>query len=162
MCWSCTKQTSSSSHQKLTCSCHYCTAKLLTWHLTIITHSLTDSSARETTTSILYIFFTENTSEMLANMSATATLEEFYLAIAIATLMKIIRDPNLSQHHTMVVQAITFIFKSVGIKCVPYIQQVIPAYLNVIRTADTNFREVRMVVMEITLIFIQLGSHACK
>ncbi|XP_071144772.1 serine/threonine-protein kinase mTOR-like isoform X1 [Mytilus edulis] len=83
----------------------------------------------------------ENTSEMLANMSATSTLEEFYLAIAIATLMKIIRDPNLSQHHTMVVQAITFIFKSVGIKCVPYIQQVIPAYLNVIRTADTNFRE---------------------
>ncbi|KAL5013846.1 hypothetical protein ScPMuIL_008116 [Solemya velum] len=83
----------------------------------------------------------ENTSEMLANMSASATLEEFYLAIAIATLMKIIRDPTLSQHHTMVVQAITFIFKSLGIKCVPYIQQIIPAYLTVIRTADPNFRE---------------------
>ncbi|XP_048250308.1 serine/threonine-protein kinase mTOR-like isoform X1 [Haliotis rufescens] len=82
-----------------------------------------------------------NTSEMLANMSATTTLEEFYPAIAIATLMKIIRDPSLSQHHTMVVQAITFIFKSLGIKCVPYIQQVIPAYLTVIRSADPNFRE---------------------
>lgn len=87
-------------------------------------------------------FLSENTSEMLANMSASATLEEFYLAIAIATLMKIIRDPTLSQHHTMVVQAITFIFKSLGIKCVPYIQQIIPAYLTVIRTADPNFREV--------------------
>ncbi|XP_041377661.1 serine/threonine-protein kinase mTOR-like isoform X2 [Gigantopelta aegis] len=82
-----------------------------------------------------------NSSEMLANMSSTSTIEEFYPAIAIATLMKIIRDPSLSQHHTMVVQAITFIFKSLGIKCVPYIQQVIPAYLTVIRSADPNFRE---------------------
>ncbi|KAL3862460.1 hypothetical protein ACJMK2_008424 [Sinanodonta woodiana] len=83
----------------------------------------------------------ENTSEMLANMSASATLEEFYPAIAVATLMRIIRDPTLSQHHTMVVQAITFIFKSLGMKCVSYIQQVIPAYLTVVRTADPNFRE---------------------
>lgn len=86
---------------------------------------------------------TENTSEMLANMTASTTLEEIYPAIAIATLMRIIRDPSLSQHHTMVVQAITFIFKSLGIKCVPYIQQVIPAYLAVIRSADQTFREVR-------------------
>ena len=82
-----------------------------------------------------------NTSEMLVNMS-TSSLEEFYPAVAIMTLMRIIRDPSLSQHHTMVVQAITFIFKSLGIKCVPYIQQVMPAYLNVIRTSDATFREV--------------------
>lgn len=86
--------------------------------------------------------YPENTSEMLANMTASTTLEEIYPAIAIATLMRIIRDPSLSQHHTMVVQAITFIFKSLGIKCVPYIQQVIPAYLAVIRSADQTFREV--------------------
>ena len=84
----------------------------------------------------------ENTNEMLANMSASTTLEEFYPAIAIATLMRIIRDPTLWKHHTMVVQAITFIFKSLGIKCVPFIQQVIPAYLSVIRGTDPNFREV--------------------
>ncbi|RZF43401.1 hypothetical protein LSTR_LSTR001662 [Laodelphax striatellus] len=80
------------------------------------------------------------TSEMLVNMS-TSTLEEYYPAVAIGTLMKIIRDPTLSQHHTMVVQAVTFIFKSLGIKCVPYIPQVMPSFLNVIRTADINFRE---------------------
>ncbi|XP_054269929.1 serine/threonine-protein kinase mTOR-like [Macrosteles quadrilineatus] len=80
------------------------------------------------------------TSEMLVNMSSS-TLEEYYPAIAIAMLMRIIRDPTLSQHHTMVVQAITFIFKSLGIKCVPYISQVMPSFLNVIRTADVNFRE---------------------
>lgn len=43
------------------------------------------------------------TSEMLVNMSSS-TLEEYYPAVAIATLMRIIRDPTLSQHHTMVVQ----------------------------------------------------------
>ena len=95
---------------------------------------------------LVYVFsycdIPENTSEMLANMSASTTLEEFYPAIAIATLMRIIRDPTLSKHHTMVVQAITFIFKSLGIKCVPFIQQVIPAYLTVIRGTEPNFREV--------------------
>lgn len=64
-----------------------------------------------------------NSSEMLVSMSSH-TLEEYYLAMAIATLMKIIRDPALAQHHTMVVQAVTFTFKSLGIKCVPYISQV--------------------------------------
>lgn len=81
-----------------------------------------------------------STSEMLVNMSSS-TLEEYYPAIAIATLMRIIRDPTLSQHHTMVVQAVTFIFKSLGIKCVPYISQVMPSFLNVVRAADVNFRE---------------------
>lgn len=35
----------------------------------------------------------------------------------------------------------TFIFKSLGIKCVPYISHVMPSFLNVVRTADVNFRE---------------------
>jgi hypothetical protein len=38
---------------------------------------------------------------------SSSTLEEYYPAIAIATLMRIIRDPTLSQHHTMVVQVIS-------------------------------------------------------
>lgn len=74
-----------------------------------------------------------NSSEMLVNMSSN-TLEEYYLAIAISTLMRIIKDPNLAQHHTMVVQAVTFIFKSLGIKCVPYISQVLPSLLYVVKT----------------------------
>ncbi|XP_066259712.1 serine/threonine-protein kinase mTor [Euwallacea similis] len=79
-------------------------------------------------------------SEMLVNMSSS-TLEEYYLAMAIATLLKIIRDPALSQYHTIVVQAVTFTFKSLGIKCVPYIAQVLPSLLNVVRSADVNARE---------------------
>ncbi|XP_059477089.1 serine/threonine-protein kinase mTOR [Neocloeon triangulifer] len=95
--------------------------------------SITDQSEAESSQDL-------STSEMLVNMSS-ATLEEYYPAIAISTLMRIIRDPTLAQHHTMVVQAVTFIFKSLGIKCVPYIAQVMPSLLHVVRVAEANFRE---------------------
>jgi FKBP12-rapamycin complex-associated protein len=45
---------------------------------------------------------------------SSSTLEEYYPAIAIATLMRIIRDPTLSQHHTMVVQVISVDIGFVG------------------------------------------------
>jgi FKBP12-rapamycin complex-associated protein len=80
-----------------------------------------------------------STSEMLINMGNQ--LDEYYPAVAISTLMKIFKDPTLSHHHVSVVQAITFIFKSLGIKCVPYLSQVLPSLLHNIRTADTNIRE---------------------
>lgn len=81
-----------------------------------------------------------SSSEMLVNMSSS-TLEEYYLAMVIATLMKILRDPTLGQHHTMAVQAVSFTFKSLGIKCVPYISQVLPSLLNVVRTPEVNITE---------------------
>jgi len=87
-----------------------------------------------------------NTSEMLVSMSA-GSLEDFYPAIAIAILMRYIRDPSLSQHHRTVVQAITFIFKSLGSKCIPYLLQVVPAYLHVIRASEVIFREVPYFVL---------------
>ncbi|XP_066992513.2 serine/threonine-protein kinase mTOR isoform X2 [Anabrus simplex] len=102
--------------------------------------SMTDHKSESEASHVMKLSEELTTSEMLVNMSSS-TLEEYYPAIAIATLMRIIRDPSLSQHHTMVVQAVTFIFKSLGIKCVPYISQVMPSFLNVVRTADVNFRE---------------------
>lgn len=78
---------------------------------------------------------------MLVNMG-NLPLDEFYPAVAIVTLMRILRDPSLSNHHTMVVQAVTFIFKSLGLKCVQFLPQVMPTFLNVIRVCDTSIREV--------------------
>ncbi|XP_015906953.1 serine/threonine-protein kinase mTOR [Parasteatoda tepidariorum] len=78
-------------------------------------------------------------SEMLVNMSGS--LDEFYPQIAIVTLMKIIREPLLHQHHSMAVHAITFLFKNMGISAVPYLPQVMPSFINVIKTADNPFRE---------------------
>ena len=62
-------------------------------------------------------------SEMLVNMNYSS-LDEFYPAVAIATLMRVVKDPTLSHHHNSVVTAVMFIFKSLGVRCVPYIKQV--------------------------------------
>ena len=60
---------------------------------------------------------------MLVTMGSVQ-LDEFYPAVVIAALMRIVRDPSLSGHHTMVIQAVTFIFKTLGMKCVSYLSQV--------------------------------------
>jgi FKBP12-rapamycin complex-associated protein len=51
----------------------------------------------------MFVFFAiqVSTSEMLVS-NAAQSLEEFYPSVAIATLMRIIRDPNLHQHHNQV------------------------------------------------------------
>lgn len=87
-----------------------------------------------------------STSEMLVNMG-NLPLDEFYPAVSMVALMRIFRDQSLSQHHTMVVQAITFIFKSLGLKCVQFLPQVMPTFLNVIRVCDGAIREVSVAGM---------------
>ena len=57
-------------------------------------------------------------------MGSGTSLEDFYPAIAINSLMRILKDQSLSQHHTMAIQALGFIFKSLSIKSVPYLPQV--------------------------------------
>lgn len=79
-----------------------------------------------------------STAEMLVNMDNV--LEQYYPAVATATLMRIFKDPTLAQHHASVVQAITFIFNSLGIKSREYLYQVLPVFLNNIRTADLTQR----------------------
>lgn len=81
--------------------------------------------------------FDMTTSEMLVNMSSPV-LDDYYPAIVISTLMRILRDPTLQQHHKSVVQAATDIFQSLGIKCVPYISRVTPTLLYVARATDNN------------------------
>jgi len=85
-------------------------------------------------------FLEMSTSEMLIHLS-NSTLDEFYPAIAIATLMRIIRDNTLAHHHPSVVQAVTFVFKSLNISCVQYIPQVIPSLIQVIRTTEMVYKD---------------------
>ncbi len=66
----------------------------------------------------------DTASELLVSMGSGSNLEDFYPSVAINSLMKILKDQSLSQHHTMSIQALGFIFKSLGIKSVPYLTQV--------------------------------------
>ena len=68
--------------------------------------------------------------------------EEFFPTVAIQALMRIFRDPALAVHHGMVAQAVMFIFKSLGLKCVPYLKKVVPDMIYAVRTCGpSNLRE---------------------
>ena len=83
----------------------------------------------------------DETSETLISL-ASGNLEEFYPMVAVAALMRILKDQSLAQNHHMVIQSLAFIFKSLGIKSVPYLPQIMPPFLSAISTCDPNFREV--------------------
>jgi FKBP12-rapamycin complex-associated protein len=79
----------------------------------------------------------DSTSEMLVSM-AGSSLDDFYPAVAISALMRILKDPNLANHHTMVIQAVTLIFKSLSIKCVQFVPQIMPSFLSVIDVSSNR------------------------
>ncbi|KYQ91695.1 protein kinase [Tieghemostelium lacteum] len=80
----------------------------------------------------------KNSNEIL-NISPSS--EDYYPTVAITALMKILRDPSLSSHHTSVIQAVMFIFKSLGLKCIPFLPQIMPPFLHVMNSCEPGFRE---------------------
>jgi FKBP12-rapamycin complex-associated protein len=74
---------------------------------------------------------------------------DYFPTIAIAGLMKILRDPSLSQYSNMVVQAVMQIFKNMGLKCVPFLKDIVPPILNVMLTCESGLRD---------FLFQQLGE----
>lgn len=85
-----------------------------------------------------YAMFAQPMSELRPAKRITPADEDFYPTVAIQALMRIFRDPNLSVHHSMVIQAVMFIFKSMGLGCVPYLKKVVPHMLSSIRTSVSN------------------------
>eukprot|EP00124_Ichthyophonus_hoferi_P006141 Ihof_evm1s1243 gene=Ihof_evmTU1s1243 len=77
--------------------------------------------------------------ESLMNMGPSH--ENYYPTVAINALMGILNDPSLSVHHQSVIQAVIFIFKSLGLKGVPFLPKVMPAFLNALRTGEPGFRK---------------------
>lgn len=65
----------------------------------------------------------------------TPSSEDFYPTIVIYTLTTLIRDASLSQFHQSAIDAIMNIYNTMGMKCVGFLGQVIPAFIGVIREA---------------------------
>lgn len=70
-----------------------------------------------------------------------ATSEDYYSTVAINSLMRILRDPSLSSYHLKVVGSLMFIFKSMGLGCVPYLQKVLPDLFIIVRTCDDALKD---------------------
>nr|XP_009796208.1 PREDICTED: serine/threonine-protein kinase TOR isoform X5 [Nicotiana sylvestris] len=70
-----------------------------------------------------------------------ATSEDYYSTVAINSLMRILRDPSLSSYHQKVVGSLMFIFKSMGLGCVPYLPKVLPDLFHIVRTCEDGLKE---------------------
>jgi len=85
-----------------------------------------------------YAMFAQLMSELQLPKRITPTDENFYPTVAIQALMRIFCDPDLALHHGMVIQAVMFIFKSMGLGCIPFLKKVVPNMLYTVQTCVSN------------------------
>eukprot|EP01116_Phalansterium_solitarium_P018594 TRINITY_DN4988_c0_g1_i2.p1 TRINITY_DN4988_c0_g1~~TRINITY_DN4988_c0_g1_i2.p1 ORF type:complete len:2361 (-),score=824.80 TRINITY_DN4988_c0_g1_i2:390-7472(-) len=89
----------------------------------------------------------DNPPDSLSTMSPSH--EDYFATVAISALIRILRDPSLSGHHSAAVQGLMLIIKNLGNKAISFLSQVMPTFLQVTRsTPDPEFR---------TMMFQQLG-----
>jgi FKBP12-rapamycin complex-associated protein len=89
-----------------------------------------------------YAMIAQPVSSLLPAKRMSPSDDDFFPTVAIQGLMRIFRDPSLAVHHGMVAQAIMFIFKSLGLKCVPFLNKVVPHMIYTARTCSpSNLRE---------------------
>ena len=74
-------------------------------------------------------------------LSVGPSSEEYYPAVAIRSLMKILKDSSLNIHHSAVITAIMYIFKTQGLKGVPFLHQIIPALLTMMKSCPPAMLE---------------------
>ncbi|KAJ9193158.1 hypothetical protein DTO166G4_6595 [Paecilomyces variotii] len=94
----------------------------------------------ETTPDIHHINEIQTVSDVSLIMTGlTPSNEEYYPTVVINTLMQnILRESSLAQYHSAVIDAIVTIFKTLGLKCVGFLGQIIPGFLSVIRSSPTS------------------------
>lgn len=65
--------------------------------------------------------------------------EAYYPTVVLNTLMHtVLKDNSLAQYHSAVIEAIVNIFRTLGLKCVPFLGQIIPSFVTVIRSAPAT------------------------
>ncbi|EXX76507.1 Tor2p [Rhizophagus irregularis DAOM 197198w] len=84
---------------------------------------------------------TTNTDVTLLMIGLGPSSEDYYPTVVINALMKILRDSSLNAHHTAVIEAVMYIFKTLSLKCVPFLPQITPAFLGVMRTCPSGMLE---------------------
>jgi FKBP12-rapamycin complex-associated protein len=71
----------------------------------------------------------------------TPANDEYYPTVVINTLMGLLKDTSLTQYHVQVIDAVMNIYQTMGLKCVSFLNQVVPAFLTVIRAGTPSAAE---------------------
>ncbi|KAL9017036.1 MAG: hypothetical protein Q9185_005638 [Variospora sp. 1 TL-2023] len=82
----------------------------------------------------------------------TPNNEEYYPTVVFNTLLQnVLKDASLAQYHSAVIDAIVTTFKTLGLKCVPFLGQIVPSFIAVIRSApqtrlESYFNQITILV----------------
>ena len=68
----------------------------------------------------------------------TPSNKDYFPTVVINALLGILKDQSLVQYHQEVISAIMAIFRTLGLECVTFLDRIIPAFLQVIRTASSS------------------------
>ncbi|TWU76094.1 phosphatidylinositol kinase- protein kinase tor1 [Metarhizium rileyi] len=68
----------------------------------------------------------------------TPSNKEYFPTVVINALLQILKDTSLAQHHAAVIEAIMNIFRTLGLECVSFLDRIIPAFLQVIRSSAST------------------------
>ena len=88
----------------------------------------------------------------------TPSSEDFFPTVAVKALMKILKDPSLAVHHSMVMQAAMLIFNSLGLRCVQFLDHILPHMLMVVRSCNQQtLRE--SLLQQLSVLSSIVGQH---
>jgi FKBP12-rapamycin complex-associated protein len=72
----------------------------------------------------------------------TPSNDEYYQTVVVHSLVGVLSDSALKDHHYEAVEAVMLIFRTQRLRCVSFLPQIIPAFLHVIRIAQPHRQEV--------------------
>jgi FKBP12-rapamycin complex-associated protein len=67
--------------------------------------------------------------------------DNFFPSAAFAALTSILRDASLSAHHVAAVQAVIIIVEALGTRSVPFLPDIMPPFLGLLRAGESGMRE---------------------
>lgn len=93
----------------------------------------------------------EETSDISIMMTTPSNTDEYLPSVAINSLIKVLKDSSLGTYHNRAIQAFMHIFKTLGMKCVSFLPQIMPVFLNVMRQVppamlDFHFQQLSILV----------------
>ncbi|EPZ33264.1 phosphatidylinositol kinase Tor2 [Rozella allomycis CSF55] len=88
------------------------------------------------------------------------THDDYYPTIVIKSLVRILKDSSLSMHHTGVVQAIMYIFKTMGMRCVTFLPQVMDPYLSIMKVCQAGLLE--FYFQQLSILIVIVRNHIRK
>ncbi|KAG0243175.1 armadillo-type protein [Mortierella sp. GBAus27b] len=99
---------------------------------------------------------TDNSDVALLMAGVDPSTDEYYPTVVINALLKILKDPSLSQQYQPATQAILNIFRSLQLKMVPFLPQIMPVYLAIMQSGtvsnlDFYFEKMGVLVQIVTI-----------